>query len=265
MTISLEGFWRHRQRVLVAVAMRRSGHHAVLNQLCQQFGGVLHLNNCVIRGRPRRLHPKTGRFLLYRDWGVRDTRQQGHIRYRLNARLQPWTSSLLYSLEDPDPLLDYRPFVEKHERFTLLCIARDPFNWLASSLKQGGRMVEDLPRRISLWKRHIRLCLDPGQYTDADFVDINYNRWVAERDYREAVSTRLGLTYSETGREEVREFGLGSSFDGTQLDGKASEMRVLERWRGFEDDERFQRLAQAPEIAELSEAYFGFNPLRAAS
>lgn len=39
-------------------------------------------------------------------------------------------------------------------------------------------------------------------------------------------------------------------------------MKVLKRWKHFRNDERFLSHFRDGDLIELSEAYFGFNPLR---
>jgi len=249
-----------RDRVIVALAMRRSGHHAVMNQLCYQLDRVLHLNNCKktwISG----IVPIKGRFRLYENQRVIDTGPQPYKKYRTMIATMEFSPNLMYSLEDADVGVDYSKAVEPHRSRTTICVVRDPFNWLASSLQQGADMAANIERRISLWKKQVSQCLRPDTYPYGHFVDVNYNRWVLDRAYREDLSRRLGLNFSDHGLDEVLEFGPGSSFDGTQLDGKGSRMNVMKRFKRFEHDPRYRSLVNDQELISLSECYFAFNPM----
>ena len=247
---------RTRDRVIVALAMRRSGHHAVLNQLCYQLKNVLHLNNCVVTENGRSA-PKRGRFRLYNDGLVMDTgKLPGKERYRFTKA--KFSRNLLYSFENADISIDYSKLVERHHAYTTICVVRDPFNWLASLL--AWRTAARIERRIRLWKKQVKQCLHPETYPHGHFVDVNYNRWVLDRAYRERVSDRLGLDYSELGLNEVLKFGVASSFDGTSFHGRGSEMKVLERYKCFEHDEQYRSFFKDRKLITLSERYFEFNP-----
>lgn len=132
---------RRREQVWVVLAMRRSGHHAVLNQLCYQLGQVVHLNNCVMGSISRRAWPRSGRIRHYEAGEAHDSGTQSRRRCReALANLRP-VPNLVYSFEDADPEIDYRRFVEPHESYRVLCITRDPYNWLASSPKYGRHLA----------------------------------------------------------------------------------------------------------------------------
>ncbi len=250
---------RTRERIIVVLAMRRSGHHAVVNQLCYQIGNVLHLNNCTIN-RNGTIVPIMGGVRLYDERGVMNTGAQSYEQYfKLMAEIK-FMPNMVYSFEDAAISINFPKWVEPHRSYTTVCVVRDPFNWLASSLQHGGRMTDNTALRIKLWKKQVLQCLSPDTYPYGHFVDINYNRWVLDRTYRQQVSDRLGLDYSEEGLNEVLKFGPGSSFDGTQFDGKASEMKVLERWKFYEHDEQYRSYFEDRELIDLSARYFEFNP-----
>lgn len=243
--------------------MRRSGHHAVLNQLCYQLDDVVHLNNCVLAGLTRRARPRAGRLRHYRRGAVHDTGPQSVRACEADLARLVDVPNLVYSFEDADSSIDYRRSVAPHRSYTVLCVARDPFNWLASSLRSRHRAGRFLARRVDRWKEHVEQCSRPETYPFGDFVDVNYNRWVAEPSYRVALSHRLGLVYSDRGREEVVAFGPGSTFGGTRFDGRASEMAVLARWRKLVDDPRYRRTLGDVKVRDLARSYFRFEPFAA--
>jgi hypothetical protein len=88
-------------------------------------------------------------------------------------------------------------------------------------------------------------------------IAINYNRWFTDPEYRESVAAALHLTSADKGLDGVAKWGSGSSFDGTTFDGKARDMRVLERWKALTDDEQYMDLIDDPELHSLSERIFG--------
>lgn len=85
-----------RERVLVVLAMRRSGHHAVVNQMCHQLARVLHLNNCK-KTFYFGVLPIKGRCRLYDhhhivDSGVLSCRQFRRMFFIFRGR--PWTNTV---------------------------------------------------------------------------------------------------------------------------------------------------------------------------
>jgi len=56
--------------------------------------------------------------------------------------------------------------------------------------------------------------------------------------------------------------GKGSSWDKRTFDGRAQQMKVLERWKCYKNDKRYLELCSDPVLISLSERYFDFNPLR---
>lgn len=252
-------------RVYIVLAMQRSGHHVIVNQLCHQIGRVLHLNNCVLT-RPRGIRPVAGRYRTYDAGETFDSGRLDLAEYRKQIkRVRRRYDHVVYSFENAKIGPDYVRRAPAHGQAVTMCIVRDPFNWIASTLKFGKEMARRLPRRISLWKAQVEQCLHPDTYPDGGFIGINYNRWVTEAAYAQSVCERLGLRYAETGRDEVIDFGQGSSFDGTLFHGRASAMQVLDRWRVYQDDPHYRAFFDNdPDLTRLSEQYFQFNPLSGA-
>ena len=94
----------------------------------------------------------------------------------------------------------------------VLYILRDPYNCWASRVKarEGGKLSSS--PRLEDFRRD---WLDIARIAErAPETVLLYNAWHGRRAYREAVSARLGGTYSERTLREVRSEGGGSSFDG---------------------------------------------------
>ncbi len=289
------------ERELRVFAMKRSGHHAVVHWLLLHFEGpVYFLNNCgfVVEAELFNFSPgcdaadRSSPFVTQAVFagtssvvydGGRELQKTRHYtpgrayastRERLEAMAEAERAAALpaparrecylFNLED----LDLRqvasvPFAAaaRGESQTVqpILIVRDPFNWLASRLKGGFSVARPI---IEAWKSHLHEALGHTQLLTPRPVVINYNRWHLEAAYRRAISTALGLAPSERGLDEVSDFGEGSSFDRRAFDGRGREMPVLERWQAYRADSRFRELFEAdPELAQLSEAYFQFNPL----
>ena len=84
------------------------------------------------------------------------------------------------------------------------------------------------------------------------------NEWFSDIDYRKQLAKTLDIPFTDAGLNEVRDIMKGSSFDGRQFDGKAQEMKVLERWKEYKDDDKYWEYID-DEMVELSKQYFDFH------
>nr|WP_293093742.1 hypothetical protein [Okeania sp. SIO2F4] len=89
---------------------------------------------------------------------------------------------------------------------------------------------------------------------------ISYNKWFADINYRQELSSQLNLEFSDAGINEVKWQGSGSSFDGLSFQSKGSEMNVLGRWQEFVNDPLYCSLLNNQELIDYSEKIFGYIP-----
>lgn len=233
---------------VAVIGLRRSGNHAIIEWLIAACpGSVLFLNEALPNVRPNRTRQ--------REW------------HWFPAGERRARGTLVYSYEDQS-LLALTGLTRAGKRaawtgpararFDLL-ILRDPFNMLASRLQWKLESVDRLQQVARAWKAYAAEFLGDTD-TLPHKVPVSYNRWVADEGYRHELAVRLGVEPTDAGRNKVSPLGGGSSFDGTTHDGRASEMKVLERWRHFADDPRFRALVADPELHELSARAFGVIP-----
>ena len=111
-----------------------------------------------------------------------------------------------------------------------------------------------------MFVQYTKQCLGEIDLIGEPIVDINYNRWFAEKAYRDEICDKLGMNHNDKGLDHVSPRGGGSSFDKAKFRGKGTKMDVLNRWKHFVDDEKFNRLL-TNEIKEYSRKYFKFNPM----
>lgn len=164
--------------------------------------------------------------------------------YLVDMRENTVKPPFIATIEDFDPH-DFEQYQFKNfpslRQTHVVYLCRDPFNWLASSVKHWdyekntrnfvSDMGDDKPSRIEIYKRHIK-----QPY-------VNYNRWFNDILYRQEIAiTQLGLSFSDDGLNIVSQHGKGSSFDGMQFQHKAQAMDVLNRWKEYRFDEKFQDL-----------------------
>ena len=87
-------------------------------------------------------------------------------------------------------------------------------------------------------------------------IGINYNYFVLSCVYREELAANLNIPNGVKGLDEVPQYGRGSSFDGTDKQGRAREMTVFERWRSFEGDPQFDAVVNNPQIVAIDARLF---------
>src|SRR5262249_45278515 len=138
-----------------------------------------------------------------------------------------------------------------------LVVVRDPFNWLASQMKAQPSVPLKGSAMVERWKGHVRECLGQTRILP-HLVPINFSRWVADVTYRQFLSRELGLEFRDAGFREVELPGLSSFDTEAVLEDNAV---VLGRWKSFIGDETYRSLFDS-ELLELSDEFFGFNPLR---
>ena len=156
-------------RKILVMAIARSGHHVVMNWLCNQLPGrVVFMNNC-------------NQELKYRNRKVHNNGGGG--------------KTIMHSFEN----FDLNGFKEYNfaEYFTdVIIINRDPYNLIASSIAKGTKLsvltetiansrnkfiydkwwCASLPRYDMIFQ-YLEQCLGEKDYLGVDCYDINYNKW----------------------------------------------------------------------------------------
>lgn len=162
---------------------------------------------------------------------------------------------------------DYAPALAKQglspaRRSVVLLLLRDPWNQLASVLKL---MPLAPPRPVppeafqQTWLEYAREMAGVTRLLvgHGEFVPILYPRWFGEQPYRAELALKLGVKHSDAGLNLVADFGGGSSFEGRVKSGKAQDMRVGDRWRGYATHPLMRTLCAEPEVRDLVGRIFG--------
>jgi hypothetical protein len=224
--------------------MRRGGQHGVINWICSQISPSLHFDDCrlpddkivcmapykYLKEEKKRLQVNPSELICPEDF-----------------------SMCLFNFEDQwiadiqDRFLENNQHIFAFESVTSIILLRDPYNLFASRSKDERiELVGDEAK--ALYKSHMEMAMNaPG------FVDINFNRWFTDKKYRKKLAERLNIPFTDKGLDEVVWPGV-SSFDGSDYDGKAQEMRVLERWKQLEAD--FIDTVMDDELREYAKRYF---------
>lgn len=254
-------------RTFHVCGLRRSGNHAVIQWILANSGVTpCFLNDCVPGGNP------------YNGQRPKDNRVPPG--FDLNAeRRGRWSRKpfLMCSYEDRELEQVYpawfasamEQWLGPSRRATNILILRDAFNLIASKYRwavDGTRWqppMHALAALPALWKTYAREFLGLTSIMPAPVVRISYNRWFTDAAYRRDLARTLEISTEDKGREEVARWGpnnWGDSFDNLNYDGRATEMKVLDRWQLVADQPLYRSLVSDPELVELSTAIFGSLP-----
>ncbi len=240
------------QKEIRIVGIRRTGNHAIVGWIRAQHPEyAFHIN-----------HPPAGKNpyqFLYTHFKKPEQYQEAIGNFSKK-------SLLILSYEDQEiEKICSAKFEKFHDtyvgisasRFDVL-ILRDPFNLLASRIKSNKSSLTDgtALEAIQFWKSYAREFLGETQFLIHNKLCINFNKWHYDAQYREEIAKHLNLEFTDAGRERVRDYGGGSSFDGRQLDGQASQLKILNRWELFEDVDWFWNLFKDEELLDYTERIF---------
>ncbi|NWF57862.1 MAG: hypothetical protein HXY43_00670 [Fischerella sp.] len=225
-------------------ALKRSGHHAVMVWLAYHFNlPIFVLNN---------IKPYTDPFLtsgFNNNWGkgsdwlvyVEDVEQIRNVhKHCLMLSVQDFNITSL--ADGRDFIWERQRTVGESLRFFNILILRDPFNMLVSRWHKPGlipKLIDD-SEILDMWEIYAEEYLGITNYIKSK-IAINYNLWFSSIDYRKKLSAQFGLDFTDTGLNVVPKTagGTGSSFDRTSYDGRGNQMKVLERWKVCQQDQRF--------------------------
>ena len=141
-----------------------------------------------------------------------------------------------------------------------LLLLRDPRNLFASRIRKAftfdrpqlypreiGKRLDELRE---LWMENATAIISSNS---SRTVPVIFDLWFSSRRYREGLSTRLGCSQIDAGKDSVSDTFGGSSFDGLSYDGNASSMNVLNRSSQLGESERklFDYLFEDGELAAL--------------
>ena len=241
---------RHHNHMLRYCAISRSGHHAIMRWIGHHFPEpAWHFNNCRTHEKPT-----SGRDRLRRHPGGNSPE---------GTWPPPDADALTFSFENANlrqlngrgnELSEFIPeFRVDWGRGRVLdgdvIIMRDPANNFASCWARLARPGVDLQNardgmkiaRVERWKQYAKEFLRDTRFIQ-DPICVSFNHWFASESYRRVLSRTFGLEFTDAGLQVVAYDGAASTFDRMDYDGRAQEMPVMDRWRGFVDDPWFRSL-----------------------
>lgn len=251
---------RSESRVLLVHGLKRSGNHAIINWI-RGHGSFRFFNNVIpiapiLRGErriPERLDFEVWLRRQVENQQPRRPRLRDVVRGRRSMRLDDpamatstggaddRAGGIIVSVEDHPP--DLVPFAGPRD-LTHVLVLRDPANLFASRVRKARKVVNPAyaepylrERLVPLWKSYAREFIGTTRRLDP-LVGVHFDTWFADELYRRRISEQLGLAFDDTGFGRVSREGGGSSFDGTQYDGAAARMDVLDRYSRLSQPER---------------------------
>lgn len=195
------------KRYIEVYALRRSGCHAVLNWLFNQFDDpVLFFNNAI---------PKQDPLIRMRSSGnlqnILELEPYYHNRLPRNE-IRTWdisTVSVLYEdYTDINSLTTISDWINPDQTFRIM-IFRDFQNWMASRIRWtlNRKMKIDYEDFIRRWKIHAYHFLH-----NPCLIKIYYNSWKNNFEYRKSTLDSISIPLKNDDISHIPNFGGGSSF-----------------------------------------------------
>jgi hypothetical protein len=237
-------------------ALRRSGHHAIINWVIWSMPGLVAFRNDRIVRENQVIKP--GRVQVFRG------PKQADIKGRLAGpvwRVFP-ASKRVENSEDADDL-------SVANAQTTVLILRDFYNNMASRLKwerdirskfrdgdrQDTETLQQMLHAKDLWSKYARLALE--QHGPANRCCL-YDKWVSQPAYREGLARQLDVPGHPGAIKETATYGPGSSFEG--MTGTPEAEKLIRRYEQFGEDPLFIDLCRDKEILSLNRSLFGDTP-----
>ena len=235
----------------IVFGMARSGHHAIVNWMCNQFPGyTIHYNNCTKELEDYKFVTSSHAPIEYHNPGDNEYN--------------------IYTMEHFDlDLVGKFKMMTIVENPTCIIILRDLLNWVASSILQRNwnnykldeniksiyeHATDDQGRHynttIEIFKDHIKEALNITNRLENKLV-IGYNHWTQDAQYRKYIADRIGMNFTDDGFKDVAQFGNRSSFDGNNYRYTADKMDTLQRYKHLNND-IIERIMSDNELVELS-------------
>ena len=223
-------------KVLLIFAMSRSGHHAIINWIQEQYPGKSYFyNHCYRNWENKQLEPHMGY-----DGGVHIVDNGGS------------ETMNIYNIEEFCPFMwekfGMKDFEELHfdeNKLEVLFIVRDPYNLMASSYTKAPNPWQLYKNelgyrgtRTSIFEHQVAEIAGATGYITKDINVglVSYNEWFSNNKYREALCDQLNIPFTDAGLQDIPS---NSSFDSNNFEGKAQDMKVLERYKKYANDPRY--------------------------
>jgi hypothetical protein len=195
--------------------LKRSGNHAIIRWIGNQFNRYIFFNNCSISKGVPPINP----------WNNIE------INIKPNKPQYFALSNIIYSYENID-MLSHLIDIQTEKFDHKIIIIRDFYNWICSRIKFQQKITKEkihnwIPKikdEINLWKQYYVLA-----NSDTNFISIYYNQWLENIEYRKALGQQIGIdNIDDSSMSKVPNYGGVSSFNGVVA--QAQTMKVLDRF-----------------------------------
>tara|TARA_Y100000034_G_scaffold135756_1_gene208968 strand:+ start:837 stop:1637 length:801 start_codon:yes stop_codon:yes gene_type:complete len=248
---------------LRVMSMMRSGHHAIISWIFENYPGSVYFRNDVLESK-----------ILQKD----------KIAFEKRGDTSLVRDCFIFNIEDA-PLSDIDRIIRKNQKLVRsgqskkienIVVIRDPFNLFASRIQKIRNVNRKIGKRanyignvgwadkkaVSMWKEYAELCLGIKKHLSGSHICVNYNLWVSRHDYRNKIANKIGFKCPNDPHTEISNYGSGSSFHDVELyaqnDGN---MPVLNRWKNFLNDQDYLNLFRKDkELIKLYGYIFGDVP-----
>lgn len=263
--------------IIFHFGLRRCGNHAMIEWIAHHFSGLTALVSSLQVAPPRRFKvleyfntPEDYDRDLYR------LKEDGGAVFKKDATLAnyedvykskyPDFSALMDSLMDPSK---YGEPWGDCKKVKFIATIRDFYNNAASRIQATERRGK--PEAITWgWNESfpdwwISCALDHLN-PDPRCVYARYNTWFTGED-RDRIRHELGLPMEGAAKADdytrrtvaLKYVGMGSSFTGRKMDGRAAEMDVLHRYESFIDHPIMREQLKNDRIRDLNYELFGWT------
>lgn len=235
------------KKIFTSYTLARSGHHAVIYWVFAHFKNSIYINDPFLAKEPL-----TNQFKYKSNNMPSAFDMSKYLKSKSNVFTGFTDQSISRSLLiNPENI----PYEEIRS-----IIIRDPFNLFASRIAHTNIWTyRKSPHKIlPIWKEHAREILGITDTIKTKKMFISYNEWFRSYDYRKKLTEQIDgdKVPGNCVLEYISSWGFGSSFDARNYQGKASQMKVLERWKTQQNNKLYLSLFDE-ETTYLSREIFG--------
>jgi hypothetical protein len=236
-----------KSKIIHFIGMARSGNHAVINWILQKHDNPIFLNNRNDVNSPfLKLHQNN-----YDDEQIMLTQD-----YNLMVISSEFDSLEKYLKLKWELKNESKKIIPMNDILHIF-IVRDPFNLFASRMShvRPYAHIKNIKKFCEEWKTYAREFLGITNYIP-NKLPISYNKWFSNKRYRRKLTKTIGGSDVDS-VNNITSYGNGSSFDKMKFNGKANQMKVLERWKHYARNELFLEMLEDKELMKLSNKIFG--------
>jgi hypothetical protein len=218
-------------------AMKRSGHHAIINWICKQFDACFDIqkNSCEKWNKKK--------FILFSNDILKPKKVKNYLK---NPKEHSEVSACIwvYNIEDEtiEDSISKLNFLKNICPFDVenaieIIVLRDAFNLFVSRDRNEEKKMrvnseDSVNNFLKIWKNHAKEFLRITKILKNP-IGINYNEWFSNFEYRKELCKKIDIDFNDNGINDVTLFGGGSSFDRVKYNQNAQKMDVLNRYKNI--------------------------------